>query len=197
MKGQGASLAQFRKTLLNGFLGVATSGLVLSVTGMVGFNYFARDWVNEQLRPGVERELTRSLKRKVALGPVTALLPWRMELGTSAVQNLGTVQAVAVGFSPWDLLSKRPIPLSLALIEPDVLLERDRAGRWAIEDLFVNLEPTAGAVVVERVTVQSGRVRVRSARTAAFNLVGVQGDFAGLARVNFNLKGTLDGASWE
>lgn len=186
-------MESIRKGFLYGFLGVA--GIVLAIIGM--FNFFARDWVNDQLRPQIQQELTKSLKRPVVLGPVLELWPGQVRLGPSTVQGLGRISGVGITFNPWDV-GRTPIALSLELDQPDLRLERDRAGRWAIEDILKALPKNQAAlVVVERVQIRNGRVRVEPAATSAFTLEGINGTVQGTERLLFQLTGTLDRAPWR
>ncbi|MUL35370.1 translocation/assembly module TamB domain-containing protein [Gloeocapsopsis dulcis] len=122
------------RSLLSYRTGIAIGAPVL--LGLIAGGWWLWTFVNEQLAPLVERNLTQTLNRPVELGRVERFSPTGLRFGASAIPATATdpdrasVTAVDVAFNPLQLLITRTLRLDVTLVNPDVYLEQDAEGRW-------------------------------------------------------------------
>ncbi|AFZ29093.1 protein of unknown function DUF490 [Gloeocapsa sp. PCC 7428] len=122
------------RSLLSYRTGIAIGAPLL--LGLVAGGWWLWTFVNEQLAPLVERNLTQTLNRPVQLGRVESFSPTSLRFGASAIPATATdpdraaVTAVDVTFNPLQLLITRTLRLDVTLVNPDVYLEQDAEGRW-------------------------------------------------------------------
>jgi translocation and assembly module TamB len=110
-----------------------TVGLVgVSLLGFIG----ASIWVATNLSPTIARELTRTLDRQIAIGPVENIGFNQINFGASTLAanaespNKIAVKAIKISFDPLAILWQRTIKPSITLVEPDLYLEQDAKGDW-------------------------------------------------------------------
>jgi len=122
------------RSLLSYRTGIAIGAPVL--LGLIAGGWWLWTFVNEQLAPLVERNLTQTLNRPVELGRVESFSLTGLRFGASAVPATATdpdrasVTAVDVAFNPLQLLITRTLRLDVTLVNPDIYLEQDAQGRW-------------------------------------------------------------------
>ncbi|MGB3204898.1 MAG: hypothetical protein WBB28_07925, partial [Crinalium sp.] len=107
--------------------------VLLTVLGGLGAAWL---YIETQLAPLVERNLTQTLNRPVQLGQVEGFGFTGLRFGRSAVPATPTdpdrlsVEAVDVGFNPLKLLFDRTLQLDVTLIKPEGYIEQDAELRW-------------------------------------------------------------------
>ena len=119
------------------FLGVG--GILLaSIGGGLTYTGF---FVQRQLVPLIEKELTNYLNRPVKVGQLE-----RFSLGgarfakseipaTSTDPDWASVEAVEVTFDPLKLLTRLQLQLNVSLVRPDIYIEQARNGDWISTEL--------------------------------------------------------------
>ena len=116
---------------------------VASVMGVVAGIWYANVFVNQQLAPLVQTNLTQLLDRPVELGRVERFSINSLRFGKSGIPATATdldrasVEAVEVKFDPLQLLLRRTLKLDVTLIKPTAYIEQDKNGVWistAIKD---------------------------------------------------------------
>ncbi|MCT7949536.1 translocation/assembly module TamB domain-containing protein [Ancylothrix sp. C2] len=111
-------------------LGVAATAGV-TAGGIYGWNF-----VNNDLAPLVERELTQTLKRPVQLGKVEDFTYNGLRFGPSALPatptdpDRATVEAVDINFNLLQLITTRKLILDITLINPNAYIEQEQNGEW-------------------------------------------------------------------
>ncbi|HEY9850580.1 MAG TPA: translocation/assembly module TamB domain-containing protein [Leptolyngbyaceae cyanobacterium] len=109
---------------------------VILLVGVAAGAWWAWMFIQEQLAPLVERNLTQTLKRPVSLGRVESFSLNSLRFGRSELPATATdadrasTEAVEVQFNIIDLLLTRTLELDLTLISPDVYIEQDEQNRW-------------------------------------------------------------------
>jgi translocation and assembly module TamB len=113
-----------------------TAGTVLLI-GTIGGGIALWVWIDRQLAPLLQKELTKTLNRPVQVGELEGLsLNGKLRFGPSEIPATSTdsdrasVKAVEVTFNPLQLVWNRTLELDVALIEPDIYLEQDPDKRW-------------------------------------------------------------------
>ncbi|MCY7273181.1 MAG: hypothetical protein LH702_05415, partial [Phormidesmis sp. CAN_BIN44] len=98
--------------------------------------WFANRFVDEQLAPLVQTNLTQLLDRPVELGKVERYSLNSLRFGKSGIPATATdpdrasIEAVEVGFNPIQLLLSRTLKLDVTLIKPTAYIEQDKNGVW-------------------------------------------------------------------
>ncbi|MFB2921860.1 translocation/assembly module TamB domain-containing protein [Aerosakkonema funiforme] len=116
---------------------------VLVVVGVAAGAWWAWVFVQEQLGPLVEKNLSESLKRPLKLGKVERFSVSGLRFGASEIPATPTdpdraaVGAIDVGFNPVKLLLNRTLELDLTLVNPDVYIEQDEKDRWIVSEISV------------------------------------------------------------
>ncbi|WP_017651912.1 translocation/assembly module TamB domain-containing protein [Fortiea contorta] len=114
-------------------------GLVLGgVLLLGGFLGVWRLWtfVQKDLAPLAQKNLTSTLNRPVTLGKVTDFSLTGVRFGASAIPATATdpdrvaIESVEVGFDPSQLIFNRRLKLDVTLVNPEIYLEKDDQGRW-------------------------------------------------------------------
>ncbi|WP_414549701.1 translocation/assembly module TamB domain-containing protein [Anabaena sp. CCY 0017] len=114
--------------------GIALGGLLL--VGMAGGIWRLWSFVQKELTPLAQSGITNTLNRPVNLGEVTGFSLTGVQFGASTIPATPTdpdravVDAVEVGFSPWQLIFNRQLKLDVTLVNPDIYIEQDNQGRW-------------------------------------------------------------------
>ena len=116
---------------------------VASVVGVGAGVWFANRFVNQQLAPLVQNNLTQLLDRPVELGKVERYSLNSLRFGKSGIPATATdpdravAEAVEVKFDPIQLLLTRTLKLDVTLIKATAYIEQDKNGVWvstAIKD---------------------------------------------------------------
>ncbi|MBW4567781.1 MAG: translocation/assembly module TamB domain-containing protein [Tolypothrix carrinoi HA7290-LM1] len=114
--------------------GIALGGLLL--LGLIGGAWRLSIFVQKELAPLAEQNLTTSLNRPVKLGKVKGFSLTKVSFGSSAIPATPTdpdrvaIGGVDVGFDILQLLTKRRLKLDVTLVNPDLYIEQDQQGRW-------------------------------------------------------------------
>ncbi|MFW6357857.1 MAG: hypothetical protein ACOC0N_01375, partial [Chroococcales cyanobacterium] len=107
--------------------------LLLGLGGGLGYAWY---FIQRQLAPLVERNLTQLLSRPVELGEVEGFSLNSIQFGESVIPatptdpDQVTTEAVSVFFDPIALLTQRRLELDITLINPDIYLEQDEERQW-------------------------------------------------------------------
>jgi len=121
--------------------GFAFGAIVL--VGIAAGAWWAWIFVQEQLAPLVEKNLSQSLKRPVKLGKVERFSVNGLRFGASQIPATPTdpdrasVGAIDVGFNIPQMLLNRTLQLDLTLVNPDVYIEQDNNNRWIAGEISV------------------------------------------------------------
>jgi len=108
----------------------------LSVVAVAFSSWWLWNFVNQQLAPLVEKNLTQTLKRPVSLGKVENFSLLSLQFGASSIPATTTdpdrisVAGVEVTFDPLQLLFNRTLKLDVTLVNPNVYIEQDQQGNW-------------------------------------------------------------------
>ena len=123
--------------------GMAVGG-ILAVTMASGI-WRLRNFIEKELAPLAEENLTNTLKRPITLGDVKGFSLSGVRFGALTIPQTETdtdrvtAEAVEVGFDPLQLLFKRRLKLDVTLVNPDVYIEQDKQGVW-VDTSLNNLE---------------------------------------------------------
>ena len=126
---------------------IALGGLLL-LGVIVGI---CRLWtfVQTELTPLAQQNLTTTLNRPVKLGKVTQFSLTGVQFGASAIPATSTdpdralIEAVEVGFDPLQLIFNRHLKLDVTLVNPDIYIEQDKQGRWVSTNIAPSREGAA------------------------------------------------------
>ena len=114
--------------------GMAVGG-ILAVT-MASSLWRLRNFIEKELAPLAQENLTNTLKRPITLGDVKSFSLSGVRFGaltipqTTTDSDRVTAEAVEVGFDPLQLLLNRRLKLDVTLVNPDVYIEQDKQGVW-------------------------------------------------------------------
>ncbi len=137
---------------------------VVALAGVAGGVWWGLHFVNNDLAPLVEKNLTKSLQRPVKLGRVERFTPFSLRFGPSSVPPTPTdpdtlsIQAVDVRFNPLRLLFSRDLNLDITAIQPEIYLEQAKDGAWLETQL--EQEEQTGPIRTELRTIQFQDARV-------------------------------------
>ena len=116
-------------------LGRVGVGLAIAFTATsLGALWYGRYFLNEQLAPLLQSELTKSLKRPLSLGKVERVGFSSIRFGKSIVpptdkeSNFLAVEALEVKFDLWSYATRRQITLDAIAEQPQVFLKQDVTG---------------------------------------------------------------------
>lgn len=114
-------------------------GLPIAVVGAVGIGggiWYGSRFVQNDLAPLVQRNLSELLDRPVDLGRVESFSLTGLRFGKSAIpatpgdRDRASVEGVEVGFNLVQLLLTRKLNLDITLLQPDVYLDQEKNGVW-------------------------------------------------------------------
>lgn len=124
-------------------------------------------WLQNNLTPWLETELSAAIQRPVELGDLERLTLSGVRVGPSQIPATATspdfltLQAVEVNLNPRDLL-RREIHLDIILEQADLYLEQSAEGEWVTLDLDL---PEPGEVERDPwITVEPNTIRLREGR---------------------------------
>lgn len=109
---------------------------IISSAAIAGGLWYGWRFVNEDLAPLVETNLSQLLDRPVELGKVEGFSLNGLRFGRSVIPATPTdsdrvsVESVEVGFNPLQVLLTRRLHLDVTLNQPDVFLEQNKEGAW-------------------------------------------------------------------
>ncbi|OIP75557.1 MAG: hypothetical protein AUK48_07285 [Oscillatoriales cyanobacterium CG2_30_44_21] len=110
-------------------------GLAIAITGTsLGAFWYGRYFLNEQLSPLLQTELSKALKRPLQLGKVERVGWSSVRFGSSIVPptsqeaNFLAVEAIEVKVDLWSYLTRRQIGLDAIAEQPQVFLKQDASG---------------------------------------------------------------------
>lgn len=109
---------------------------VLGALGIAGGIWYGSKFVQEDLAPLVQRNLSELLDRPVELGRVESFSLTGLRFGKSAVpatendRDRASVEKVEVGFNLVQLLLTRKLNLDVTLVQPAVYLDQEKNGVW-------------------------------------------------------------------
>ena len=116
-------------------LGRVGIGLAIAFTATsLGTFWYGRYFLNEQLSPLLQSELTKSLKRPLQLGKVERVGFSSIRFGRSIVPptdkeaNFLAVEAIEVKFDLWSYATRRQIVLDAIAQQPQLFLKQDATG---------------------------------------------------------------------
>ncbi|MGK7873790.1 MAG: hypothetical protein AB4426_10910, partial [Xenococcaceae cyanobacterium] len=125
-----------RRNLLRGLLqiarrpwaiAIAVTSITVGVAGCVGLRFF----VYQKLPPLLEEELSQIMNREVRVGEVKSFSLTSIQLGPASIPATPTdpdnvsIRSIEVGFNPLPLLLRRPLPLSITLVDVDAYADQD------------------------------------------------------------------------
>ena len=142
--------------------GLALGGL--SLVGIVGGVWRLQSFIQKDLAPLVEKNLTSIIDRPLELGKVEGFSLTGVRFGASAVPATASdpdrvkADAIEVGFDPLKLLFDRRLKLDVTLVNPVGYVEQDFQGRWITTNIVLPEEPGPIAIDVDRVSLRNGNV---------------------------------------
>ena len=142
--------------------GLAFGGLLL--VGIVGGIWRLQSFIQQDLAPLVEKNLTTIIDRPLELGEVKGFTLSGVKFGASAIPATATdadkvkADAIEVGFDPLQLLFNRRLKLDVTLVNPVGYIDQDAQGRWITTKIVLPDEPSAIAIDVEKVRLRNGNV---------------------------------------
>lgn len=114
---------------------ILPTGIVV-LAGVAGGVWWGWRFVNEQLAPLVERNLSQTLARPVKLGRVERFTLTGLRFGPSEVPATPTdadqvsLQAIEVSFNPLQVLLTRTLKLGITLDHANLYLQQTKDGTW-------------------------------------------------------------------
>ncbi|MBE9012146.1 translocation/assembly module TamB domain-containing protein [Pseudanabaenaceae cyanobacterium LEGE 13415] len=109
---------------------------ILSALGLGAGLWYGSKFVQNDLAPLVEQNLSELLDRPVDLGQVEGFSLTSLRFGKSSIpatpndRDRASVEGVEVNFNLLQLLLTRTLNLDITLLQPDVYLDQDKDGVW-------------------------------------------------------------------
>jgi translocation and assembly module TamB len=106
------------------------------VIGLVAGSWWLQKFIQKDLAPLAEKNLTNTLNRPVKLGAVKEFSLSGVRFGSSSIpatdtdSDNATVEAVDASFDIWQLIFQRRLKLDVTLVNPTLYVEQDSQGRW-------------------------------------------------------------------
>lgn len=186
-------------------LWLSRAGLGLGVpllVGLMGGSWWLWMFVQKDLAPLVQKNLTQTLKRPVQLGRVERFSLTGLRFGQASIPATPTdpdrasVKAVEVGFDPLLLLFTRTLKLNITLVQPDVYIEQDVKGSW-LSTIAIEQEPSLIKIELDTIQVNKADVALVpyqriGKRRVPFTIAQVNGN-GQLLDENQRVKFYLDG----
>ncbi|WP_413172522.1 translocation/assembly module TamB domain-containing protein [Anabaena azotica] len=103
---------------------------------IIGGVWRLRDFIQKELAPLAQKNLTNTLNRPIQLGQVKEFSLTGVRFAASAIPatptdtDQATIEAVDVGFDPWQLVFNRHLKLDVTLINPNIYIQQDDQQRW-------------------------------------------------------------------
>ncbi|MDZ8050698.1 MAG: translocation/assembly module TamB domain-containing protein [Aulosira sp. ZfuVER01] len=146
--------------------GIALGGLLL--LAIVGGIWRLWTFVQKDLAPLAEQNLTTTLNRPVKLGGVTEFSLMGVRFGASEIPATATdpdrvaVDAVEVGFDPFKLIFNRNLKLDVTLVNPDVYIEKDEQGRWLTTSISMAGKGGPIKTDLDKIRLRNGKLVLKS-----------------------------------
>lgn len=121
------------------------------VIGLVGGAWWLQKFIQEDLAPLAQQNLTNTLNRPVKLGAVKEFSLSGVRFGSSSIPatdsdpDNATVEAVDASFDIWQLIFQRRLKLDVTLVNPNLYVEQDSQGRW----LGTKIQPPGKSAVIK------------------------------------------------
>jgi translocation and assembly module TamB len=137
---------------------------VIVLIGVIAGAWWAWVFVNRELAPLVERNISDLLQRPVNLGRVERFTLNSLRFGPSSVPatatdpDRATAQAVDVQFNLLQLIFTRTLQLNVNLINPDVYIEQSPDGTWITTQLRPAEEKGPVTTDVESIRISNANV---------------------------------------
>ncbi|OYQ62875.1 hypothetical protein B9G53_19710 [Pseudanabaena sp. SR411] len=151
-------------------LGRVGVGLAIAFTATsLGAFWYGRYFLNEQLSPLLQTELTKSLKRPLQLGKVERVSFSSVRFGKSLIpptdqeSNFLAVEAIEVNVDLWSYLTRRQIGIDAIAEQPQVFLKQDVTGLLQLPKLTPP-EPSTkeGFVDLRTVTFRDAQITIQT-----------------------------------
>ncbi|WP_017325436.1 translocation/assembly module TamB domain-containing protein [Synechococcus sp. PCC 7336] len=158
-------------------------GVVLGVGVVVGgLSVGMRPYVNRTLLPQIEDSLERTLDRPLDLGQVQVLLPWQATVGTTEIEDLGTIESIDIRFNLLSALLSRQLKVGVQLNRAEIVLAESAERGWNVVQF--NLDDTGGGLPLTELDV--------SLRNSSISLVPLEGDPLQIANIRGRSSIVLD-----
>ncbi|MFB2936607.1 translocation/assembly module TamB domain-containing protein [Aerosakkonemataceae cyanobacterium BLCC-F154] len=148
-------------------LWLSRAGLGFGVIALVGIGlgaWWAWVFINRDLAPLVQKNVSDLFQRPVKLGKLESFSLNSLRFGPSSVPptatdpDRATTQAVDVNFNLLDFLFTRSLDLDITLVNPNVYIEQSPDGRWITTQLKPAEEPGPITINVDSIRVNNGNV---------------------------------------
>jgi translocation and assembly module TamB len=142
--------------------GLPIGGVALA--GLAAGGWWGWVFVNEQLSPLIEKNLSESLKRPVKLGRVERFSLTSLRVGASEVPATATdpdqlsIGALEVSFDPVRILLTRNLNLGITVERPSIYLEQDKDGNWISTQIEQKEEEGPVKTEIESVRIRDAQV---------------------------------------
>ncbi|MFB2836983.1 translocation/assembly module TamB domain-containing protein [Floridanema evergladense] len=137
---------------------------VIALIGILAGAWWAWVFINRDLAPLVEKNVSDLFQRPVNLGKLERFTFNSLRFGASSVPPTATdldrasAQAVDVNFNLLDLLFTRTLNLDITLVNPDVFIEQSPDGRWITTQLKQSEEEGPITTNVDSIRVSNANV---------------------------------------
>ena len=151
-------------------LGRVGVGLAIAVTATsLGSVWYGRNFLNKQLAPLLQVELTKSLKRPVQLGKVERVGFSSLRFGKSIIpatdkeSSFLAVEAIEVKFDLWSYATRRQITLDAIAQQPQLFLKQDVTGLVQFPKITPPERPTKeGFIDLRTVTFEDAQITIQT-----------------------------------
>ena len=162
------------KLLQRTALGLGIGGVAFGAL-VIGLNMAGRSWIEQSALPQLEENLSKSLQRKVNIGPLQTLLPWEIEVGSSSIEGLGSAEKIQLHFNPLDLLTGQKTKISLGLTRAAVTARQNADGKWDLEKLLPT-ESVPSSFILEKVQVSESKATLYPHASAPLIFQNIAGE---------------------
>ena len=134
-----------------------SSVFLVSLGGGLIYGWF---FIQRQLVPLVETEVTDFLNRPVKIGSLKSISPIGARFGASEISSTPTdpakivIPAVDVTFNPFRLLVEGELQLNITAIQPDIYLEQGQERKWLLTKFDAPSNRLQGGIKVNVNTLQ-------------------------------------------
>jgi translocation and assembly module TamB len=138
---------------------------IIFILSLLGGGWWLSRFVNKDLSPLVEKNLTNLLDRPVKLGKVEKFSTNGLTFAASSIPATNTdpdtvtIDNVEVNFDPISLLTNRTLNLDVKLIKPSVYIQQDEEGRWINTKL--KQQPSQGLITTKIKTIEIANAEVK------------------------------------
>ncbi|MDY6896716.1 MAG: DUF748 domain-containing protein, partial [Cyanobacteriota bacterium] len=145
--------------------GLAVGGLL--ILGIPIGIWRLQSFIQQDLAPLVEKNLTNIIDRPLELGEVKGFSLSGVKFGASAIPATAAdpdkvkADAIEVGFDPLQLLFNRRLKLNVTLVNPIGYVEQDNQGRWITTKVVLPDEPGPIDIEVDKVSLRNGNVALK------------------------------------